>query len=401
MPNFHYQAWNAEQQPVAGEMQAETVQEAIEQLEARGLTLQSIGHARAESILETMQRKTTDATSAREIIEQKVLRNHLAKVLEGGRAIVPALRAFSEEVPAGRRRNELHTLIRILERGDATEAEKAFAELPEYWIPLLSAAISSSDPGRILQEFIRESQRADEIRRQWWRMLSYPILVVLVAGAVLVLLSILVIPIFREIFLGFNLQLPRITLLNLTVALWIARSWPYILVVFVLLCAGLIFFSIRGPTRSFGLSNRLLSFFARATAIARLSQFMADLLEAGLSVPDTLKVAGFLTNRKGLRKSVWKLADQLQMNAGAAKQLEAPPRMGTIFHALRAEMPTQSRVRLLREIAQAHTEKVRFRLSWTRGMVEPVAIIMIGLLVAIVVISLFLPLINLIEGLST
>ena len=137
-----------------------------------GLTLQSIGHAPVESILARRcneQRPTL--TSAREVIEQTILRTHLAKVLEGGRAIVPALQAFSEEMPAGRRRNELHKLIRILERGDATEAEKAFAELPEYWIPLLSAAISSSDPGRILQEFIRESQRADELRRQWWLML--------------------------------------------------------------------------------------------------------------------------------------------------------------------------------------------------------------------------------------
>ena len=45
-------------------------------------------------------------------------------------------------------------------------------------------------------------------------------------------------------------------------------------------------------------------------------------------------------------------------------------------------------------------EKVRLRLSWTRGMVEPAAIIVIGLVVAIVVVSLFLPLIKLIDGLA-
>jgi len=63
-------------------------------------------------------------------------------------------------------------------------------------------------------------------------------------------------------------------------------------------------------------------------------------------------------------------------------------------------MPTPSRVRLLREIAQVNAEKVRLRLSWTRGLVEPVAIIVIGLVVASVVVSLFLPLIKLIQGLS-
>ena len=400
MPTFHYQAWNAEQQPIAGELQAETVQDAITELEARGLTLRSIGYAPADSRLPTMPRMATDADSAREVIEQTILRTHLAKVLEGGKAIVPALRAFSEELPAGRRRNELHKLIRILERGDATDAENAFAELPEYWIPLLSAAISSSDPGRILQEFLRESRRADELRRQWWLMLSYPLLIACMAGAVLVLLSVLVIPIFRDIFDGFNLQLPWMTSLNLTVANWIAHSWPYILIAFILLSGGLILYSSSGTIRPFGVSHPLFAFFGRATAVARLSQFMADLLEAGLSVPDTLKVAGFLTNRKGLRQSVWRLADNLQADTSAAKQLGSPPRMAAVYHALRSEMPTQSRVRLLREFAQVHTEKVRFRLSWTRGMVEPAAIIVIGLVVASVVISLFMPLVKLIEGLS-
>jgi type IV pilus assembly protein PilC len=216
----------------------------------------------------------------------------------------------------------------------------------------------------------------------------------------LVLLSVLVIPIFRDVFLGFGLQLPWLTQLNLTVAFWIAKAWPYILVLIVLLFVGLVFYSRRGPTRSFGVSSSRFALFGRTTAVARISQFMADLLEAGLSVPDTLKVTGFLTNKKGLRKSVWRLADHLQINAIAATQLEAPPRMAAVYHALRSDMPTPSRVRLLREIAQVNAENVRLRLSWTRGLVEPVAIIVIGLVVASVVVSLFLPLIKLIQGLS-
>src|SRR5215210_6802341 len=98
MPTFHYQAWNAEQQPIAGELQAENVQDAISQLEARGLTLQSIGFAPVEPILSTTSRATTDADSARHVLEQTVLRTHLAKVLEEGKAIIPALQAFAEEV---------------------------------------------------------------------------------------------------------------------------------------------------------------------------------------------------------------------------------------------------------------------------------------------------------------
>ena len=131
------------------------------------------------------------------------------------------------------------------------------------------------------------------------------------AGAVLVLLSVLVIPIFRDIFTGFDLQLPWITLLNLTVALWIATCMAiHSGCICSALCGTYFRFDARAHAVLRSFKSVYSAFFGRATAIARLSQFMADLLEAGLSVPDTLKVAGFLTNRKGLRQSVWRLADQ-------------------------------------------------------------------------------------------
>lgn len=400
MPNFQYQALNADKEPESGELQAKNVEEATAQLEARGLSVQFIGPAPLEKTRTTRDYRPTDEIAARRVIEQKVLRVHLAKVLEGGSAILPALRAFSEELPAGRRRNELHALIRILEQGSPEEAERAFADLPEYWIPLLSAAISSSDPGRILQEFIRETRRSDELRRQWWMTLAYPVLVACIAGAVLVLLSILVIPVFREMFQGFGLQLPGITDFNLKVASLIARFWPVIVLVFVVGVAALIYYPSRGKADPFGISNGFFGLFGRTTAIARLSQFMADLLEAGLSPSDTLKVAGFLTNRSGLRRAVWKLADQLQLNPRAAMGLEPPRRMATIYYALRTELPTESRVHLLREITQAYTEDAHGRLSWTRGLIEPVTILVIGMLVGFVVLTLFFPLFNLINALS-
>ena len=126
-------------------------------------------------------------------------------------------------------------------------------------------------------------------------MLTYPVLIACMAGVVLAFLSVLVIPIFRDIFVDFNMQLPWITSLNLEVAYWIARLWPYILVAFILLVGGLILRSFRRPIRPMGDANPLFAFYGRSTAIARLSQFMADFLEAGLSVPDTLKVIGLLT----------------------------------------------------------------------------------------------------------
>jgi type IV pilus assembly protein PilC len=401
MANFRYNALNSDRQQVAGELQAENLQQAIDQLEARELTVQSIAYAQSAPTTPTTEGPATDEASARVVMEQTILGAHLAHVLEGAKTIAPALRAYCEELPVGRRRRELEIVIGALEGSDDVEAEKVFAGLPEYWIPLLSAATSSRDPGRVLQEFLSEAERTDELRRQWWLTISYPLFILCVAGAVLALLSVLVVPLFANIFREFCMELPAITLVTIRVASLIARVLPYVLIGLILFIGVGIYLFMRWPLRSTNIVSRVPAFFfGRATAIARFSQFLADLLEAGLSVPDTLRVAGFLTTRKRLQNAAWRLADQLQIDAVAAQHIKAPRGAATIFHALRSEMSARSRVSLLREISKTYAAMASRRLSWTRGVIEPLTILAIGFVVAGVVVSLFLPLIKLIEGLT-
>jgi type IV pilus assembly protein PilC len=59
-----------------------------------------------------------------------------------------------------------------------------------------------------------------------------------------------------------------------------------------------------------------------------------------------------------------------------------------------------ARVALLRELSRVYSERALARTSWTRGIVEPLAILFIGANVGVVVLALFLPLISLIQGLS-
>ncbi len=218
--------------------------------------------------------------------------------------------------------------------------------------------------------------------------------------AVLILLSLLVVPVFRDVLTTFGLQLPTLTKFNLWLALWISHGWRSMLIALAAFFLFVACISWLGRFRPQGIGRFFLMPFGRTAAVARLSRFMADLLEAGLTIPDTLKIAGLLTRRNSLRKPVWRLADELELNIRAADQLEAPPKIAAVYHALRSEMPNSTRVRLLREIDDVYSERVRSRLSWARGIAEPAAILLVGFIVLVVVNSLFSPLFNLVEGLS-
>jgi type IV pilus assembly protein PilC len=395
MANFQFQATNAQQQPVTGQLQADSVAHALSQLEARGLTVQSISYAPVEAVLVGQEQ-------AEQTAEQAALQWHLARVLERGQTMVSALRAFAQELPEGRRRRQLERAIGILERGDAAAATADLARLPEFWVPLLSAATASRDPGRILSQFLTESEQAAELRRQWWQSLSYPLGILALALTVLVALSVVVIPTFREMFEEFDLALPAPTVFILNVAAWINSGRIVIDLILVAVAIYLLLRLVRLLPDSIAIwwSDRFGTLLGRSTAVARLATFSADLLEAGLEVPTALRVAGYCSQSPRLQRAAWRLARDAERNELLPHPELSTPLTHTVVLALRGPMHEAARIRVLRAVGQCHAERARTRLSWTHGLMEPLAICAIALVVGFIVVSLFLPMVRLVQGLS-
>lgn len=401
MPSFHYQAKNANHEQVAGELQAGSLAAAVAELESRGLTILAIGSTPLPDPAIGVNPFASGSPPQHSVTEQAALVQHLGQVMERGRGLLPALRAYAQELPTGRQRLELATVIHVLEQGDATRAAGTLATLPGYWIPLLGAATASRDPGRILREFVQESQRASELSRQWWLALAYPVLLGGLALAVLVALSVFVIPIFRDIFTGFGLRLPVFTIFVLSVAEWISSGRILIWVAAILAGGWLLWLALRIVPVSVRnwFSDHLAFRWGRATALARFSQFTADLLEAELETPRALRLAGMATGNAPLRRAADRAAAEIesgnQLSPVGSRMLTA-----TVLHALQSQTNVASRIQLLREVSACYAEQARRRLSWTRGIIEPLAICAIGFVVGATVLALFLPLVSLIQGLS-
>jgi type IV pilus assembly protein PilC len=254
----------------------------------------------------------------------------------------------------------------------------------------------------VLREFLSESQRTDELRQKWWLAIAYPLILLGLAVVVMTALSLFVIPEFRTIFADFELELPQFTFWVLNVASFLARWGVVIIICLALLFALLVSSAYRLlPESAFGwMGDWIRAPFRRRTAVARFARFMADLLEAGVSLPDALRIAGFTVHFSRMRQAAWRLANEAE-SAGGISQGAAERRLSaTVAYALAHDAPAASRVRLLREISNCHAERVRVGLSWTTGIVEPIAICVVGFVVGCAVLGLFLPLVSLIEALS-
>jgi type II secretory pathway component PulF len=148
------------------------------------------------------------------------------------------------------------------------------------------------------------------------------------------------------------------------------------------------------------LANRIRLPFGRSASVAHFTRFTADLLEAGVKLSDALRIAGFTVPRLQIQRAAWRLANDIDSTGEFSQRAYARQLTASVAYALAADLPPESRVRLLREISSAHADRLRINLSWASGTIEPVAIFVVGLIVVGTVIGLFLPLAKLIEGLA-
>src|SRR5258708_5676481 len=135
MPLFHYRALDAQRQLVTGQVEAGSVSAVLAELEAKGLSVQSITQSDEVEVFDGSFPFATFIDDAAPD-EQAVLRNHVARILPAAAAMIPSLQAMAQELDSAADRRRLYAVIAVLQRGDVSQAVTNLNHSPEYWIPL-------------------------------------------------------------------------------------------------------------------------------------------------------------------------------------------------------------------------------------------------------------------------
>jgi hypothetical protein len=246
--------------------------------------------------------------------------------------------------------------------GDADRALVAAAADPGGWLPLFPA---DRDRGDRLTRVLAEARQPLLRAGTRWSLLAYPLIVVGVATFVAFLLSVTVMPAFRRIFDDFGMRLPLVTRVVLAATDLLATGWLPVTVAGLALLAGwwlAVRWNPRGPT--------VTAAFTRA---------LAGLVAAGVPADEAVMLAARgvgVAPRAGL-------VPPLSAAAGAALRL-----------------PPAGAGRVLEAIAACHAERSRGVEGAMAWFVGPVAVGVVGMIVALLTAALFAPLIGLVTELS-
>jgi type II secretory pathway component PulF len=400
MPEYRYEALDANGQFVQGNLDAESVAEAVRLLEPQGLRLQSI--AAVPGISSTVFAAPLKVDSSWSGPAPSTLQSLLDKVMQQRDSLVPALQALASELPFGRTKREAEQLGRALSEA-RDGADLGRNKLVIRWLPMLVSESDGANGSRRLAEVMSQTTRELQNRNEHWRLMAYPIVVLITALMVLGLLCLLVVPIFEKMFVEFGIRLPAPTQMVLAFTR-LFQHGPVETLLLIIVAAGTLYGFLRLWTH-YSLTTRLFGPViagnsAAVSAMSTLTGQLAELLQVGVPLPDALWIAGQGCEHHYYRSAAEQLAREVQFESLPLQASRAVKRFpANVIHALSIR-DGQPSIPLLRELSEIYSRRAQGRGDWTTGLFAQIAIVLIGFVVGFVVIALFMPLVTLITGLS-
>lgn len=244
----------------------------------------------------------------------------------------------------------------------------------------------------------------------WWGLLrsfSYPLLVGLVALAVMYVFSAFIIPIFKTMFEEFELKLPGPTQAAFSIASFIA-NYTILAVGELLVSIGVVIGVLKftGFVLDHLERNRLIAFLRLGTkknlgAMARWTGALSELLAIGTPEPLAVTTAGIASQRPWLKQQSVRLAQEV---AGTgyrwSERWYARSFARSAIVALDLHSEGIASASLLRDLAQSYAIRWCGRGDIFYGWMGPILMLFIAKLIFFIVVSLFMPLISLITSLS-
>jgi type IV pilus assembly protein PilC len=304
----------------------------------------------------------------------------------------PVFRAVLENVRDRVRSGELLS--------DAFLAQGIF---PKIYTTTLLAGEKSGNLEEVLTRYIAFQRVSSAVRKKLLASLVYPAL--LICGVILILTVLLnfVIPKFQALFADFGAELPKITVFTLTVGTAVRN---YFLIIFPAIFAAL--FVIWRWTKSESGSQRvdrvrlalpLLGQIWLKYQVAMFSRMLSTLLAGGIPLMPSLQTAAESMQSRLISNATMVAADKVREGSPLSRSLEE----AQVFPVLAVEMievgeSTGALPAMLNSVAEFYEEDVQTALVAALALIEPVILIVMGVIVAFVLISLYLPIFSLGAG---
>jgi type IV pilus assembly protein PilC len=331
-----------------------------------------------------------------------VFNQELATLLKAGLPLVQSLDILRRRSPNPVFKNALNDIYDKVRSGsalsDAFEAQNLFSGV---YTASLMAGEKSGSLEQVLRRYVAHIKVMNNVRSSVISALIYPAVLIVLSIGVVGMIVFKVVPQFAEFYLQYgNAQLPTSTRIVVAVSSTLITFGPYLLVGLAAVVVGTMMM-LRRPSEVRRLHAGILKlpFFgplARKLATAQVSRTLATLLAGGIPLVNSLDIAAKSVGNKAIAGGLAQVAKEVREGGSLATGLNKQ----NLFPHVAVEMvevgeSTGALADMLNSVADFYDEENATTLARFSNLIQPVLLIVMGVVIAFLLLSLYMPLFNL------
>jgi type IV pilus assembly protein PilC len=327
----------------------------------------------------------------------------LATMLAAG---IPLVQAF-EIVGGGNEKAAMQKLILDVKADveGGTSLHEALAKHPLYFDDLYVNLVEAGEQAGALESLLDKvatyKEKTEALKKKVKKALFYPAAVLVVAIIVTVVLLIFVIPQFESLYKGFGADLPAFTQMVINLSGFVQHDGIYIAVALGLAGYGFFYFKKRSKAMREFLDRAILKFpiigpILNKAAIARYARTLSTMFAAGVPLVEALESVAGATGNIVYEKAVLKMRDEVATGQRLQRAMEGTglfPNMVNQMIAVGEE--SGSLDEMSGKVATFYEAEVDNAVDAMSSLLEPLIMVILGVLVGGLVIAMYLPIFKL------
>lgn len=389
MAEFKYAALSPQGQQLVGVVRGSSVDSVTDSLTKQGMQVRLV-KAQGRSVLdfELTPKKVKP-------VELGNFARQMAAFISAGLPLTDALAIIEEEAESKTLRKVVREVAESLRFGESfSDAMAAHNDaFPPFFMSVLRSAEATGELDVVLRQLALYIERDMEAKRQIRSALVYPGLVTLLALVTIVIMTVFVLPRFETFFESFDAKLPLPTRMLLNTTGFLTTWW--VLIVGSLVA---VVIAVMGGVRTGGgrlLKDRfllrvpVLGDVVRFSVIERFCRVLTAMLEAGVPVPEALRLASAGANNMVYERSLKVARTEMLEGDGISRPLARTqlfPR--TVTSMVRVGEETGTLDDQLKVVAAYYENELQYKIKKLTNLFEPVIVILVGVFVGFVAVAL-------------
>lgn len=391
MNTYSYRAMKDDGKKLEGMYEANSRDEVVEMITANGfypLKVEEVTKGKKTEIRLNNRVTTKDLA---------IFCRQLYTMLDAGVSITNSLNMLAMQLPSPRLRTILSEIEESVKKGEMLSvAMKRYKEFPQLLISMIESGESTGNIDTMMLRMASHFEKETKTNNKVKSAMIYPICLAVVAVAAVMFILTFVMPTFAELFEENGADLPFITSAMIGASDFLKSYWFIIVAIIAIIVVAIKAYAETedGKVRFSALALKfpIVANLNKKVIVARFTRTLSTLLSAGISLVQALPIVSAVLGNRIAQQDLDRIRERVVRGDG----LSAPIAESDIFPDMLASMvrigeESGALDDILNKTADFYEEEVDQAITQTTELMQPIVIVIMGIVVGIMVMGIMLP----------